>query len=129
MGIFLSREYLKFDRVIDGENQIIIGIISKKEPNPFSSQAIQIGRNGNLKRLENFIQIQNCLIFEFESNTELTLSKRENDIIIYYKDPNTQIIITKPMDIPIRKFFKPIQFGDLSYEFDKIYNFINDDNV
>ena len=129
MGIFLSREYLKFDRVIDGENQIIIGIISKKEPNPFSSQAIQIGRNGNLKRLENFIQIQNCLIFEFESNTELTLSKRENDIIIYFKDPDTQTIITKPMDIPIRKFFKPIQFGDLSYEFDKIYNFINDDNV
>lgn len=124
MGNFFSREYLTFDRVLDGENKIFIGIVSKIEPNPMSGQAIQIGSNGKLKRLEKFTETQNNLIFEFENSTVLTLMKRDKCIIIHLQEPDTPNII-KIMDSTIRTFFNPIHFGEQSYEFDKIPDFIS----
>ena len=118
------QEFLKFDRVIDGESQIFIGIVNKKNQNPYSSQAIRIGYDGELKRLESFEQTDNCLKFNYESNTTMSLTKRNNDIIINIKEPENEINIIKPM-LPIcREIFKPIKFADLSLEYDKIPNFI-----
>ena len=118
----VSQETLKFDRVIDGELQVFIGIVSKKNTNPYSSQAIRIGLNGELKRLESFEQTNNCLKFNYESNASLILTKRNDDVIINIKDRGINIV--KPM-IPIcREIFKPIKFGNLSTEYDKIPDFI-----
>ena len=95
------------------------------EPNPLSSQAIKIGLNGTINRLEKFIQNQNNLTFEFESGIILTLSKRNKEIIINLKDPNTDKNIIKHMDDIIRIFFKSIDLSFNSFEFDKIQDFIN----
>jgi hypothetical protein len=119
-----SQEYLKFDRMIDGESQIVIGIVAKKDPNPYSSQAIRIGLDGKLKRLETFEQTENCLKFNYESDTTLSITKRNDEIIVCVKEPDTNTNIIKPMVSICREIFKPIKFGDLSQEYDKIPDFI-----
>ena len=125
MGNYIfGQETLKFDRLIDGEYQIIIGIVSKKEPNPYSSQAIIIGLHGKIKRLQSFEETNYYLKFEYESDTTLIFTKRNKDIIIHIKEPENEINITKPMVSIYREFFKPIEFGELSIEYDKISNFI-----
>ena len=119
-----SIETLKTDRLIDAENNIYIGIVSKKQSNPYSSQAIRIGIDGKLKRLEKFIELDNNLIFEYEDNTTMTLSKKNNDIIINVSEPNTSTNIIKPMDQITRKIYKDISWKTMSDEYDKIQNFI-----
>lgn len=123
-NLIFGYESLKFDRMIDGESQIIIGIVSKKEPNPYSSQAIVIGLGGRIKRLESFEETDNYLKFEYESNITMSLTKRNKDIIIHIKDPENEINIIKPMTMICREIFTPIKFGDYSVEYDKIPNFI-----
>ena len=125
MGNYFSSENLNFDRIIDEEYQIFIGIVSHKDPNPLSSQAIKIGLNGKIKRLEKFIETQNNLTFEFESGIVLTLTKRNNEIIINLNDPNTETNIIKNMDKVIRLYYKSLNFGFFSFEFDKIQKFIS----
>jgi len=124
MGNLISQEYLKCDRLIDAENVIYIGIVSEKNKNPLSTQAIRIGQDGKLKRLEKFTETNNSIIYEFENDTILSLSKREKDIIINLKEPETDINLIKNMDQIVREIFKPIKFGNLSIEFDKIPKFI-----
>jgi hypothetical protein len=121
-----QRNFLKIERLIDSENEIIIGIVSSThQQNPYSSQAIRIGLNGKIKQLEKFIELPNNLIFEYETGTIMTLSKKnEDDIIINIKDPDTSITIIKPMDLFLRKTFKPMSWKTLSEEYDKICNFI-----
>jgi hypothetical protein len=119
-----GQEFLQFDRMIDGESQIAIGIVSKKEPNPYSSQAIRIGLDGKLKRLETFEQTDNYLKFNYESNTTMTLIKRNKDVIINIKEPENEINMIKPMTSICREIFKPIKFGEFSLEYDKIPDFI-----
>lgn len=118
-------EYLKQDRLIDGENKIYIGVVSPRpRTNPYSSQAIRIGDEGKLRRLEKFIETPNSLIFEYESNTSMVLSKREKDVIINIKEPDTNTQVIKPMDSIVREIFKPIKWGNLASEYDKIPEFI-----
>ena len=120
-----NQEYMKTDRLIDGENQVTIGFVHQKDPqNPLSSQAIRVGLDGKLKRLEKFIETSNSLTYEFESDTVLTLSKRDKDIIINLKEPDTQIHLIKPMDSIVREISKPIGWGSLSQDLDKIPSFI-----
>ena len=118
------QEFLNFDRLIDGESQIEVGIVAQKDSNPYSSQAIRIGLYGKLKRLETFEQTENCLKFNYESDTTLSITKRNDEIIICIKEPDTNTNIIKPMPSILREIFKPIKFGDLSNEYDKIPDFI-----
>jgi hypothetical protein len=118
-------EYLKQDWLIDEENKIFIGVVSPKpHTNPYSSQAIRIGDEGKLHRLEKFIETPNSLIFEYESNTSMVLSKRDSDVVINIKEPNTNTQVIKPMDLVAREFFKPINWGNSATEYDKIPEFI-----
>lgn len=124
-NIYANDEYLKQDRLIDGENKIYIGVVSPKSyTGPYSSQAIRIGDFGKLYRLKKFIETHNSLIFEYELNTTMTLSKREKDIIVNIKEPDTNTQIIKPMDSIVREIFKPIELGNLATEYDKIPKFI-----
>jgi hypothetical protein len=79
---------------------------------------------GKLYRLEKFIETPNSLIFEYESNTSMTLLKREKDIIINIKEQDTNTNIIKPMDSIVREIFKPIKWSNLATEYDKIPEFI-----
>lgn len=120
-----NNESLKQERLIDEENKIYIGIVSPKpHTNPYSSQAIRIGDFGKLYRLQKFIETSNSLIFEYESNTSMTLSKRDNEIIVNINEHETNTHIIKPMDSIPREIYKPIHFGNLANEYDKIPEFI-----
>lgn len=79
---------------------------------------------GKLYRLEKFIETPSSLIFEYESNTSMTLSKREKDIIVNIKEPDTNTQIIKPMNSIVREIFKPIEWENLANEYDKIPGFI-----
>ena len=47
MGNFIYREEsIILERIIDAESLIIIGLVSEKQPNPYSAQAIRIGWDG-----------------------------------------------------------------------------------
>ncbi len=124
MGNLLGMEYFQMDRLIDGENQITIGVLSKNSSNPYSSQGIKIGSYSKIRRLEKFIELPNNLIFEYETGITMTLSKKDKDIIINIKEPETSTTIIKPIDQIIREMFKPIGWRTISDEYDKIYDFI-----
>ncbi len=128
MGQFFSNstdEHLKFYRTLDGINSINIGIISPIVTNPLSAQAIRIGNNGKIKRLQRFVETDDGLLYDFDNNTTLFLNKRDDgDIVISYIDNEANLSVNKIMEPQIREFFKPINFGDLSNEFDKIYDFV-----
>ena len=122
---FNPHECLKFDRIIDGENQIYVGVIgSPNKSNPYSSQGMRIGIDGRLHRLENFIETSNSLTYEFDSNTTLCVTKRNGEILLNIKEPETSTHIIKPMDRINVDFFKPIKFSNLSTEIDKLNDFI-----
>ena len=129
MGNSLDREeFIKLERIIDVESQTIIGLVSEKKPNPYSTQAIRIGLNGYIRRLESFEETNNYLKFNYESNITMTLTKRNKDIIINIKDPKNKINIVKTMSAITREVFTPIKLGKLSFEYDKIDNFIGKPN-
>lgn len=119
----LLKESLKFDRLID--NEIYIGIVSQKGSNPLSTQAIRLCNNCNLKRLEKCIETENNLIFEYENNTTLNFYKRDKEIIINISDPDRKFKLITKMNMNLRNFFKPINFGNSSIEYDKIPSFIS----
>lgn len=121
--IFVRYNEFSQERLIDGENKIYIGIIAPKT-NPHSSQAIKIGEYGVIKRLENFIETSNSLIFQYEMDTQMVLTKRKDEIIIYIKDEQKNNTICKTMEPLCREIFRPIDYGDCSIEYDKIPNFI-----
>ena len=58
----------------------------------------------------------------------MTLTKRNKDIIIHIKDPKNKINIVKTMSAISREVFTPIKLGKLSFEYDKIDNFIGKPN-
>ncbi len=118
-------QYFKSERVIDGINQVHVGVIAPDDFNPYSGQGIKIGHDGIIRRLENFIETPNCLRYEFEADTVLSLSKKDKQIIILLKEPETNIKIIKPMDMVCRQIYKPMSWGNLSTELDKIYDFVH----
>ena len=140
MGNIFNNEKFIMERLIDGEHEIYIGLVGEKSepsylnlPSPYSStssyssQAIKIGHNCALYRLKNFTEYENTLIFEYECEIILTLSKnqdKDKNIIITLQQSSTNTHIIKPMDLICRKIFKSFNFNYLSIEYDKISNFI-----
>lgn len=113
---------LKFDRILDADNQVYLGIGIGHSSLKISSQAIRFGDFRNkYYRLHNFTQENgDKLSYNFEDDVLLTLKKDENRIkmeLIKLNNPN-KIHIIKDVDPVIVKMFKPIKF--LSYEIDKI---------
>jgi len=74
---------LKFDRILDADNQIYIGIGTRKQSED-STKSLQVIRIGDYTkkyyRLINFEEKHNELKYEFENNIKLILKKRENII-------------------------------------------------
>lgn len=120
MGNFKSNtnDSLKFERILDAENDIYIGIGSACKDK--TVQAIRIGKYNNYHRLNYFKESENKLKYEFENDIILILKKEDSNIEFNLVSLNNNTIITKNIDPIIIKFFKPINFA--SYEFDKIYD-------
>lgn len=125
---------IKFDRILDNEHQIYIGIGSTESTK--SHQVIQFGDSKhNYYRLIYFDENENKLTYHFENqigsdgNIIMILEKNGNDIILHISSltpiPGIGRNIKKIMDPIIRKHFKKINFD--SYEFDKIFDFIKED--
>ena len=88
----------------------------------YSTQAIRIGPNGNLKRMIEFEKFNNGLKFKYETGTTLTIEKINNEIIFDIKDSNKHIC--KPISKQCIDHIKPIKFANESVEYDTMIDFI-----
>ena len=110
------------DRLIDADcagNNLSIGVNSKVNPdNMLSHQGIRLGQDGEIKRLVSFVKADNALIYNFEENTRLTLTKdnKTNKIMYAFETPGKTVV--KEMDDRVLKMYKTI--GMSSKELDKI---------
>jgi hypothetical protein len=130
-----SKGYSKFDnrvihnRIIDDKDDIYLVTITPIDSNIYSNQAIQIGRGylSHIWRLENFTENINSLVYEFENEYKLSLTKRGNDIILKfgYRDSSSSLQTIKKMDELTRRNFEPFENNNnITLEFNKIYGFI-----
>ncbi len=100
----------------DNDQQLSIS----QPDNNVSYQSIRINDQLNIHRLKYLHESENKLKYTFEDNIELTLDKKDDDIIMSLKYDNNQII--KPIDDIFKKTYKDI--GVCSNEIDKITSFI-----
>jgi hypothetical protein len=111
------------DRLIDANcvdgKTLTIGINGKDNPeNILSKQGIRLGQDGDIKRLVSFIRVDNGLVYNFEDNTRLTLTKNEKNNKIMYAFETSGKTIVKEMDDRIMGMYKTM--GMSSSELDKI---------
>lgn len=117
------------DRLIDADcngKPLSIGVNSKVDPNNIlSHQGIRYGNQAEpVKKLISFIKVDNGLVYEFEDNTKLTLTKSDNTGSILYSFKYGDVNVTKEMTPALIKIYKPIAM--LSNELDNIGNIINE---
>jgi hypothetical protein len=114
------------DRIIVAEpHRIEIGVcgVVGKENNPYKTQVIRVN-NKPLKSLVNYTETSNSLIYDFEDNIKLQLTKRDNDIIYHIKTNDIEhTSIVHPI---IRNNWKRISLK--SDELDKIDDFMKSKN-
>lgn len=110
------------DRLIDADcagKNLTIGINGHTTPdNILSNQGIRLGQDGDIKRLVSFVKADNALIYNFEENTRLTLSKDEKTNKVRYSFEMPGKTIVKEMDEKVWSMYKTI--GMSSKELDKI---------
>ena len=124
---------LKFDRILDADSQVYIGIGNIDE---YPTQVIRIGDYTNkYYKLIEFREEEKKLHYKFENNISMTLEKIDDNVMMnieIIKDNNflklmnyNKKIISKQLDTIIVKYFKPIKFNDLSNELDKMHQLFN----
>lgn len=110
------------DRLIDPNcdgKPLSIGINTNQVPlNLMSRQGIRLGEDGNIKHLVSFLKVNNGLVYNFEDNTNLTLTKNEKSNKITYSFQTTGKTVVKEMDDSVINRFKTI--GMDSKELDSI---------
>lgn len=111
------------DRLIDADcidgKTLAIGVNGRDKPeNILSKQGIRLGQDGDIKRLVSFVKVDNGLVYNFEDNTRLTMTKNDktNKIMYSFETPGKTIV--KEMDDKIVSMYKTI--GMSSSELDKI---------
>ncbi len=111
------------DRIITNDPYpIYVGVNGEvgKKDNPYGKQVIRVN-DGSLKPLVSFTETNNSLIYDFEDNVKLQLTKRDDDIVYHIK--TNDIDHTSLVNPSIRKNWKTISLT--SNELDKIAGFIN----
>lgn len=101
------------------EPTIRIGILSNptQPENPLGHQAIKIGTSEPY-RLKAFQEGTDSLTYCFEKDVKLNVVKRKNSFVYNLETPTVNV--TAEVYPGIHKMFKPLAFGDLSTEFDKL---------
>jgi len=119
---------LKFDRILDGENEIYIGLGSMSQG--ISTQVIRIGDfNNKYNKLLEFSEEKNKLNYKFENNIIMNIEKENENMRLEITDPKNKRNISKNIDPIIIKYFKPIKMSNTSNEFDKIYDLFQSSNI
>jgi hypothetical protein len=109
---------LKFERILDSEYQVYIGIASLDKG--LTSQVLRIGDyHSKYFRLQEFRQDENILYYYFENNVSMTLEKHGEYILMDIVGCKNEI--SKPLHPVIVKTYKPIGLSNMSNEIDKIY--------
>ena len=110
------------DRIITAEPYPVYvgvnGTVGQKE-NPYKTQVIRVN-NGPLKSLVSFTETNNSLIYDFEDNIKLQLTKRDNNVVYHIK--TNDIEYTNNIHPIVRKHWKTISLA--SNELDKIAPFV-----
>lgn len=114
------------ERIIDADCQgkcLTIGVTSFKtmKPGKTTGQAIRWGNNteGQIKYLQSFKKQENNLIYKFEDDTYLTISKvSDNNVFYIYETPG--IFIIKKINNELLNKFKTIDLD--SNELDQFVN-------
>ena len=122
MGNTFFGPHMIIERIITAEPySVCIGVNGEvgEERNPYKTQVIRVN-NGQLKSLVNFTETNNSLIYDFEDNIKLQLTKRENDIIYHIKTENIEY--TSNVHPLVRNHWKTISLK--SEELDKIADFV-----
>jgi hypothetical protein len=138
---------LKFDRILDAENQVYIGM---------GDSAFQVIRIGDytcpyhrLVRMDRILQQlitestesahsslvrftedTDTLHYEFEHDITMTIQQTSDikpEQQFHMKLVHKHQVITKQIDPVIVKYFKPIDFFDASRDLDKIYHFFHNE--
>lgn len=120
------------DRLIDADcngKPLSIGVNSRVDPNNIlSHQGIRFGNhNEPIKKLISFIKVDNGLVYEFEDNTRLTLTKNDKTGAIMYSFKTGDLYVTKEMTHILIKMYKTIEMS--SNELDNIAEIINESNI
>ncbi len=123
MGNKQTHESLMFDRVIDGESGIWVGVNGTEEPNnPMSKQKLHI-QGEPFKKLKFFSKTDTNLTYEFENDITLRFYKNSQGIYYNLIHPSKNINETKIMNDIVKRHFKKIGFN--SNELDHIYDLVN----
>jgi hypothetical protein len=123
MGNNNIKESIKFDRVIDGEAGIWIGVNGNHDTNnPMSTQKLCL-QNEEYKKLKFFTKSESGLTYEFENDIVLRFYKNPEGIYYNFKYPIKEINETKLMNSTVCSHYRKIGFN--SNEFDQIYDLIN----
>lgn len=116
---YIDYHCLKFDRILDADNQVYIGIAPGG--NGLRSQAIRIGDFRNkYHRLLGFTEEEYRLYYKFENNITMSLKKQDYNIHMEIKKEPNKVLVSKNIDPIILKMFKPIKLNNTSNEIDKI---------
>lgn len=117
-----SNNCFTIDRLIDSNcdgKSLAIGVNGYINPNNIlSHQGIRFGQDGEIKRLVSFIKADNALIYNFENNTRLTLTKDEKTQKIRYSFEIPGKSVVKEIDNKVWSMYKTIDLS--SSELDKI---------
>lgn len=115
----LKDNFILFERIIDEENKIYIGIYENSQVIVFD-----YNKNNNSNKLYKLIKLtekENQLEYEFENNIIMILEKKEYYYTINIKNMPNQKSLYKIINPIIIKYFTPIGISTVSYEFDKMY--------
>jgi hypothetical protein len=117
---------LKFDRILDGENEVYIGIGKS------ATQVIRIGDHySKCHKLLNFTQKGETndsvkkLKYEFEDDVTLILEKQDETVHMTLMDMYSNTFVSKPVDPVIKKYFTPIGLKPCSNDLDAISEMFN----
>ncbi len=124
MGNKVTHQSLTFDRVIDGDSGIYVGVNGFQDPDyPMSKQKLLIQDENQYRKLKFFTKTESGLTYEFEDNVILRFYKNNDGVYYNLKHPNKKIDETKLMNKTVREWYKKIEFN--SNELDQIYDLIN----
>ena len=118
----LHKHALKHVRLLDTEHQIYIGLDDKNK------KYIRIGDDyvHNYYPLTMYSCVKNRLKYEFENDIFLIITKNNNIVTIKFADMTKNVIFTKNMEPTIVEKFTKIGLGNVSRNFDDIYDLLHD---
>lgn len=123
LGTVSKQRYLLIERMIDADCDYLngkplrIGVCNGESgPNPLKTQCISVGDRPPSDLME-FTETNNGFKYRFTDDVDFSIIRRDNNDI-YYNLKTPEFDVTRPIQEPIRRVYKPISM--CSPELDKI---------